>query len=53
MRSLGQALLQCDGGPYKKRKQNTDFQREEDVKMPGEDGIHQPRREASEETDSA
>ena len=22
MRSLGQALLQCDGGPYKKRKRH-------------------------------
>lgn len=53
MRSLGGALLQCDGGPYKNRKQGTDFQREEDAKTPGEDGIHRPRREASEETDAA
>lgn len=53
MRSLGRALPQCDGCPCKKRKQGTDFQREEDAKTLGEDGIHQPRREALEETDSA
>ena len=33
--------------------EDTDIQREEDVKMLGEDSIHKPRREASGEADPA
>lgn len=53
MRSLGWALLQCDGCPYKKRKRRHRHSEEEDARMLGEDGTHKPSGEASGETDSA
>ena len=49
MKSLGWAPIQYDWHPYKKRRLGH-IQREDHVKMQGEDNIYKPRREASEDT---